>query len=364
MKGFDISKIIPEYLRKIRPYHLGKSVYGADVIRLNRNENLFITLQQQQRVITDAISGFDPRRYGGVYNERIVTAIAKHYNVGSSQVYCGNGSDEIIYLLCKLLLPPRKRAILIQPTFGTYNDAVLAGDGIPEHALLTEDFQLDIDAIKKLVRRDTVLMFLDSPNNPSGNQFPIEDVIDIIDGFHGLVVVDEAYASFSSCSYLGLINEYNNVMILRTFSKDFGFAGLRLGYAFGSPVLISALKTFWQPYNVTTITQEAAVNILKHAEKYKEINTRVIEERKNWIRELDEIPGIRTFPSEANFILFRVDKDPKKVFEALLNKKIIVRDRSDYPRCENCLRVTVAPPRVRRLFISALREVMEDPKIS
>lgn len=360
MHKSELKKLIPSYLEEIKLYQLGKTIPNSDAIRLNRNENLFISREIQNKMLQDILLNFDPRRYGGVYNSHIIDALANHYHISNDQVYCGNGSDELIYLLCKMLLPKQKQALLLEPTFGTYQDAIHAANGTIKKIRLTKNFQINPKSVESSIRSNSVLFFIDSPNNPSGRQFSKEEIQHAVETFPGYVILDEAYAAFAPRNMLKLLENYENLIIIRTFSKDFGFAGLRLGYAFASPTLIQSLKKFWQPYNVTTITQEAAIAILKNAQKYGQINQKVIDARNKWFNELSKIPGVTPYPSDANFILFRVEKPAFSVFDALLEKKIIVRDRSQYPLCKNCLRVTIGPEDIRKTFMAALKEIMKN----
>lgn len=275
------------------------------------------------------------------------------------QLLIGNGSDEILDLIFRAFCTPNKdNVIIMPPTYGMY--AVLAninGVGIKEVAL-TADFQLNTEKILSTVSPNTKAIFFCSPNNPSGNLFKRSDIKQLLNDFDGVVVIDEAYIDFTDePSWLTQSDSYPNLMITQTLSKAFGLAGLRLGIAIGYPSIIKLLHNIKPPYNINTLSQQKAIESLTDIEKVDKQIKELLTERRRVAAYLSELKWVETvFPSDANFLLVRVD-DANKRYEALLTRKVVVRNRTTQTNCENCLRITIGTPKENNQLIEACNKI-------
>lgn len=275
------------------------------------------------------------------------------------QLLIGNGSDEILDLIFRAFCTPNKdNVIIMPPTYGMY--AVLAninGVGIKEVAL-TADFQLNTEKILSTVSPNTKAIFFCSPNNPSGNLFKRSDIKQLLNDFDGVVVIDEAYIDFTDePSWLTQSDSYPNLMITQTLSKAFGLAGLRLGIAIGHPSIIKLLHNIKPPYNINTLSQQKAIESLTDIEKVDKQIKELLTERRRVAAYLSELKWVETvFPSDANFLLVRVD-DANKRYEALLTRKVVVRNRTTQTNCENCLRITIGTPKENNQLIEACNKI-------
>jgi histidinol-phosphate aminotransferase len=223
---------------------------------------------------------------------------------------------------------------------------------------LTKDFDLDVEAVLKAITADTKLIFLCSPNNPTANLLSRERIMNVLDHFKGIVVLDEAYIDFSkSESFTHMLPVYPNLVVLQTFSKAWGLAGLRLGMAFASKEIIHILNKIKYPYNVNTQTQEIVLNAMQDTKKKDSAVKEIIEQRKALEKDLMKLSITEIiYPSDANFLLVRV-KDAPGTYKYLMNKKIVVRDRSKVTLCKNCIRITVGTPEENKNLISALKKI-------
>jgi histidinol-phosphate aminotransferase len=229
--------------------------------------------------------------------------------------------------------------------------------------LLNRDFSLDVDALLKKADKDTRLLFVCSPNNPTGNQFRESDIKRLLQEFKGVVVVDEAYVDFAPCSVLNWTRDYDNLAVLRSFSKAFGLAGLRLGYIVASKSIVEYVKRVIGPFNVNSVTQQAIALALQKWSYFKEQIDRVVDEREWLIKNLQQIDGVEPYPSAANFILFKVTKGnltSAEVAERMENMNVLVKDRGHLPLLENCIRVTVGTRNMNESFLSTLKTSLEE----
>ncbi len=276
-----------------------------------------------------------------------------------NQLLIGNGSDEILDLLFRAFCTPnRDNVVLMPPTYGMY--AVLAninGVGIKE-VPLTADFQLEPEKILATVDSNTKAIFFCSPNNPSGNVFKTEAIEKLLDGFGGLVVIDEAYIDFTTTSsWLDKLDAYPNLIVTQTLSKAFGLAGLRLGIAIAHPSIIQLLHNIKPPYNINTLSQQQAIEALSDIEKVSIQITELLAERNRVAAYLNELDWVETvFPSDANFLLIRVD-DANKRYDALLAQKVVVRNRSTQTNCENTLRISIGTPAENNELMAACNTI-------
>ena len=271
-------------------------------------------------------------------------------------IFLGNGSDEGIDILFRVLCEPgRDNVITIDPTYGMY--AVCAEiNGVERRSVfLNSDFSLDPDAVLAAVDEATRLIFLCSPNNPTSNSLEREAVLKIIDGVNCMVVVDEAYIDFSQGpGLLSLLKEKPNLVLLQTLSKAWGLAGIRLGMLFAHPDLVGYISRVKYPYNVNQLTIDAAQKGLDDKVQRSLWIEEILEERSRMATQLESLPFVtEVYPSDANFLLIKVE-DPSAVYQFLMNKGIIIRDRSSVPLCEGCLRITIGSKEENRALIFAL----------
>jgi len=285
------------------------------------------------------------------------TRIAQLKGISRDQIFLGNGSDEGIDVIFRVLCEPgRDNVITVDPTYGMYG-VCASINGVDRHSvLLNKDFSLDPDAVLTAVDEHTKLIFLCSPNNPTSNSLDREAILKIIDQVNCMVVVDEAYIDFSQdAGLLSLLDGKKNLVVLQTLSKAWGFAGIRLGMLFAHPELVEFLSRVKYPYNINSLTLDAALKGLKNTEQSSKWIREILEERGSLVKQLESLPFIKkVHPSDANFLLIQVE-DPSAVYDFLMAKGIIIRDRSTVPLCEGCLRITIGTSEENRALITALK---------
>ncbi|HWL00051.1 MAG TPA: histidinol-phosphate transaminase, partial [Parapedobacter sp.] len=276
--------------------------------------------------------------------------------VPARNMFLGNGSDEAIDILFRAFCRPGvDNVILVPPTYGMYEVSANINDVAVKRVNLTADFQLNLEGIAEAIDSNTRIIFLCSPNNPTGNSLHREDVETVLANFDGLVVIDEAYINYSrQKTFIQELTEYSNLVILQTLSKAWGLAALRLGMAFASEEIIEVFNKIKPPYNINQATQELALTALDRVDQVNEwIKTTVSEREKlsDNLRSFDFVAHV--YPSDANFILVKTN-DPRTLYEYLVGESIIVRDRSKVELCAGCLRLTVGTPEENALLVTAL----------
>ena len=279
-------------------------------------------------------------------------------NIPAKNIFLGNGSDEPIDLLIRAFCEPAKENLVtINPTYGMYRVAADTNDVEVITVSLTPDFELQANALLKAVNKNTKLIFLCSPNNPSGNSLDRSEMRKVVDGFDGLVVVDEAYIDFAQGkSLLTEIDNYPNLVVLQTFSKAWGMAGIRLGMAFASTEIIGVLNKIKYPYNLNILTQQKALELLENEEQVNVWVKKLIEEREKMAKYLSKLHFVnKVYPSDANFLLVAM-KDARAIYNYLVESGIIVRDRSKVHLCENSLRITIGTMEEDNVLIQALKD--------
>lgn len=296
-------------------------------------------------------------RYPDPAQGKLKERIARIKGVEYDSIFLGNGSDEPIDLLIRAFCEPAVDNILsIDPSYGMYQVAADINNVACRKVRLNDDFSLHAGALLEAVNKNTKLIFLCSPNNPTGNILHREEIHRVIEGFEGLVVLDEAYIDFAaSPSFTREIHRYPNLVVLQTLSKAWGAAGIRLGMAFASPAIIALLSKIKYPYNINQLTQEYALKVLSREEAVKGELLEILNERALIETALLELPYVKQiYPSDANFILMRVD-DADGTYQYLVNKGIVVRNRNTVTLCEGCLRITVGTPKQNDLLLKALQ---------
>ena len=287
--------------------------------------------------------------------------IAPVKKVKPEQIFLGNGSDEAIDLLFRAFCRPDiDNVVAIHPTYGMYQVCADINDVEYRKVLLDEKFQFKAEDLLRASDENTKLIFLCSPNNPTGNNLDAKEIITLLREFQGIVIVDEAYIDFSTQpSFIGILDEYPNLVILQTFSKAWGCAAIRLGMAFASPDIIGIFSKIKYPYNINLLTQQEALRMMqRHYEVQRWIST-LLEERARLIQAFTQLPCCKkVFPTDANFFLTRVS-NAKAIYDYLVDQGIIVRNRSNITRCEDCLRITVGTRPENDALLEALRNYTE-----
>lgn len=338
----NLQNLIRKNILAMKPYSSARDEFsGEAMVFLDANENPF---------------NQPYNRYPDPLQRELKARIAQIRNVPASSIFLGNGSDEPIDLLIRAFCEPSQDNIIqMEPTYGMYQVAASINDVKVVKVPLLSDFSLDADAILESVTPGSKMVFLCSPNNPTGNSLDPESVLKILREFRGLVVVDEAYIDFDpGSSLLPRLGEFDNLVILQTLSKAWGMAGIRLGMAFSSPEITGVLNKIKYPYNINMLTQQKALELLGNTvEKDQWVNT-LLQERKILAEKLEEIPYVRkVWPSDANFILVTM-KNARKTYEYLVDQGIIVRDRSRILLCDESLRITVGSESENEALLSAL----------
>lgn len=344
---FNIEKLVRENVKKLKPYSSARDEFKdfkKEMIFLDANENPF----------NNGVNRYpDPQQW------ELKTVLAQKKGVAKEHLLLGNGSDEVLDLLYRAFCEPGKdNVITLPPTYGMYK--VLADINAIENkeVLLTADFQPDIDAVKSCIDQHTKLLFICSPNNPTGNSFDENLIEDILAFFKGLVIVDEAYIDFSPReSWLKRLQEFPNLIVTQTLSKAYGMAGIRLGICYASKEIVRILNKIKAPYNVNELTQKKAVERILNREIMKHEISSIIKERNKLLKVLLKINFIlKVYSSDANFILVKVD-DANRRYVELLDEGIVIRNRSTQPLCEETLRFTVGTPNENEKLIKVLQKI-------
>jgi len=350
--GYRVGRTVESLAREL-------GIEPSEVVKLNSNENFFVPGELVTALLKEVAAETDPRLYPPREEElRLKAALGEYVGLPPECVAIGSGSDQLIELITNLFVERGEEVLSVAPTFPMYRFfAVLKGARYVE-ARLREDFSLDTEGLSALTTSRTRLCFLCSPNNPTGNQFGVEEVRSVVEGFPGLVVVDEAYVEFARHSVVSLVEKFENLVVLRTFSKAFGLAGLRLGYMVSNPGLARTLSERAQaPYTVDRIALRMGLRMLENLEVVKEGVERLKRERGRLTRELNAIGQVTAFDSQANFVLFQTPKGSEEVHQALLKRGILVRDFGRVLHLDGCLRATVGLPAMDDRLLAALREI-------
>lgn len=340
---FNINTIIRKNIKELIPYSSARDEFtGEASIWLDANENPYDTKLN---------------RYPDPYQREMKKAVAKNKKIETTKIFIGNGSDEIIDLLIRAFCEPKEDKILsFPPSYGMYKVSAKINDIEMIELPLRDSFELPgIEAIKKNIAT-VKLIFICSPNNPTGNVYSLNVIKEIADNVQGLVVVDEAYIDFSdSESAISLLNDTPNVVVLQTMSKAYGLAGLRLGLGFASEEIIAVLNKIKPPYNVNTLSQNKGLEILQNQEKINQQIKEIKVQRKVLIDALQEIKSVKkVYPTESNFILVEFE-NAETIFADLQKKGIVVRNRTS--QIKGCLRITVGTPEQNKIVINSLKEL-------
>ena len=346
--NIDINKLVRENIKKLKPYSSARSEFsGMARVFLDANENSYGSPLTKWY-----------NRYPDPLQWDVKKKISTIKNVPAENMLLGNGSDECIDLLIRAFCNPQEDSILIcPPTYGMYEVYANINDVKVIEVPLLPDFSLNLEGIEAAIEEKTKIIFICSPNNPTGNSIEREDVEIILNNFEGLVVVDEAYINYSrQRSFVSELKEYPNLVVMQTFSKAWGLAALRLGITFASEEIIGVLNKIKPPYNINQSTQDLVLKALENLEDVNAMIKETVRERGELVKKLAELPFVqKIYPSDANFILVRVD-DANKVYDYLKNRGIIVRNRNNVILCEGCLRITVGTEKENNELVEVLKQ--------
>jgi histidinol-phosphate aminotransferase len=347
MKGFDIDLIVRENVKGLKPYSSARDEYvanGTEMVFLDANENPFEN---------------GVNRYPDPQQRNLKSVLALRLGTDTDHLLLGNGSDEVLDLLFRAFCEPKTdNVITLPPTYGMYQ--VLAGINDIENreVVLSRDFQPDVDQILKTIDGHTKLIFLCSPNNPTANSFDAVKIEALLNNFNGLVIIDEAYVDFApNESWILRLADFPNLVVAQTLSKAYGLAGIRLGICAASPKIIKVLNKIKPPYNVNELTQQRALDRISKTELVKTEVAELLHQRtllESALRQFRFVEHV--YPSDSNFILVKVDNAEKR-YQQLLQKGIVVRNRSSQPLCSNSLRFTVGTPEENQKLKAVLNSI-------
>jgi|TARA_B110000211_G_scaffold81299_1_gene95213 histidinol-phosphate aminotransferase len=339
----NLNNLIRKNIKAMKPYSSARDEFKdlkADMVFLDANENPFETTLN---------------RYPDPQQTALKELISKQKELPINQVLLGNGSDEVLDLIVRAFCEPNQDSILtLPPTYGMYG--VLAQLNSIENieVPLGKDFNINVDQVLKQLKPSTKLLFICSPNNPSGNIMDVNAVTRLLKAFDGLVVIDEAYIDFTTIeSWTQRLNTFPNLMVTQTLSKAYGLAGIRLGTCYASKEIIAVLNKIKPPYNINSLTQQAAIEALQNNEVSEQVSS-ILREREKLANALASCFFVKKiYPSDANFILIKVD-DANKRYDELLRHGIVIRNRTTQLGCENCLRISLGTPAENKQLLTLL----------
>ncbi len=348
--NLKIQELLRDNIRDLTPYRSARDDFHEGLL-LDANEN---SLGSPIR------NSLNLHRYPSPKQDELRKKIAKWRNVDFENIFLGVGSDEPIDLLIRMFCEPGKDSIIITPpTYGMYRVAANINNVKVKEVLLTNTFQLQVDEVLNSSDTDTKILFLCSPNNPTANNLKVVDILKLISSFRGIVVVDEAYIDFSKQESMAeLVQQYPNLVVLQTFSKSFGLAGIRLGISIANQEIIDVMLKVKAPYNINKLTAECALKAFDQLPLVKFNIEKIVEERKYVAEQLSYAETVSVvYPSDANFLLFKIN-DAFNIYKKLAEKGVIVRFRGNEPLCEDCLRVTIGMPDENKHFLRTLKMIL------
>ena len=343
---FDLNRILRKHLKNMVPYSSARDEFsGKANIYLDANENALGSTTSEAY-----------NRYPDPYQNLVKERLANLKGLASEQIFLGNGSDEAIDLLIRAFCEPKEDNLMIfPPTYGMYKVSATINNVEVVQVPLKTDFNIDEDQVFESITPNTKLLFVCNPNNPTGNSLDEKPIINLLERFSGCVVIDEAYIDFAQHeSFTRYLRQYQNLVVLQTFSKAWGLAALRLGMAFADTSVINVLNKIKPPYNINGLTQQKALEALSDESLKNQMVGTILAEREKLINRLSKLEMVdHIYPSDANFVLVKVDK-PKDVYRYLLQESVVVRDRSTVHLCEGCLRFTVGTNDENNILIEKL----------
>ena len=345
---FNINNILRANIKNLTPYSSARDEFkGEASVFLDANENAFGSPLEQQY-----------NRYPDPLQHKVKLRLSEIKGVPARNIFLGNGSDEAIDVLFRCFCNPGvDNVILVPPTYGMYEVSANINDIAIKRVPLTEEYQLNLEGIAEAIDEHTKLIFICSPNNPTGNSMNRDDVETLLANSSGIVVVDEAYINFSrQKTFIQELTEYANLVVLQTLSKAWGLAGLRVGMAFASEEIIEVMNKVKPPYNINEASQQLALEALQNIDQVNSWIKEILLQRDKLVLELKNFDFVLDiYPSDANFILVKTT-DPKGIYNFLVERGIIVRDRSKVELCEGSLRITVGTPEENTILLQSLKD--------
>lgn len=345
---FNLEKLVRKNIQSLKPYSSARHEFtGKASIFLDANENAYGSPLERDSY----------NRYPDPLQWQVKFALTKIKGVPAENIFIGTGSDEVIDLAFRIFCNPGvDNVIVCPPTYGMYQVSADINDVAIKKVNLTKDFQLDVEGILDAVDEHTKLLFICSPNNPTGNNMNREDVELLLNNFPGIVIIDEAYINYSKQkTFIQELTEYPNLIVMQTLSKAWGLAALRLGLAYASMDIVDIYNKTKPPYNVNEASQQLALQALQNTEQVNNWIKEVVLEREKLTQQLNGLSFIeKIYPSDANFFLMKVN-DADKLYNYLTDNEIVVRNRTKEVMCENCLRITVGTPAENFLLIQTLK---------
>jgi len=345
--NFDLKNIIRPTIMALKPYSSARDEFQGvtdNMVFLDANENPFEN---------------GVNRYPDPQQGKLKSVISQIKGISTKNILLGNGSDEVLDLIYRAFCEPNQdNVIILPPTYGMYEVLANLNAIAIKKVNLTEDFQPKVNVILDIVDKNSKVLFICSPNNPSGNSFTTKAIEELVSKFQGIVVIDEAYIDFSNeKSWISKLDNYPNLIVTQTLSKAYGMAGIRLGICYAPTEIISVLNTIKPPYNINELTQKKAIEMLNIKDLANNQIKAILKERGVLISELKTVSYIsKIYPSDANFVLVKVD-DANKRYNQLLEKGIVIRNRTTQPGCENTLRLTVGTSEENQILIRTLKSI-------
>ena len=347
-RQFDINTILRENIKRIKPYSSARDEFTGEAnVFLDANENPL-----------GSVGGTQNNRYPDPYQRKLKSVISKIKDISVEHIFLGNGSDEAIDLLYKSFCRPGiDAAILISPSYGMYKVSADVNEITIHEVSLDSNYQPIAETLINHNFENVKLLFLCSPNNPTGNLLDRKIVYEILNKFNGMVVIDEAYIDFSKeISWISELKNYPNLVILQTLSKAWGLANLRIGMLFASNELIQVLNKIKLPYNISGLAQEYAINALSKQDDKAAMVAEILVQRSFLLNELKTVPCVlHIYPTDANFVLVKTT-NPDAIYDYLTDKKIVVRNRNRIHLCEGSLRITIGTKEENEALLNALRK--------
>lgn len=342
----ELDKLLRNNIKALKPYSSARDEFSGEAeVFLDANENPF---------------NAPYNRYPDPLQWTLKAKISAIKNIAPEKIFLGNGSDEPIDIIFRAFCEPGvDNVVTIDPTYGMYQVAADINNVEVRKVRLNEDYGFSAQKLLDAANLYTKAIFICSPNNPTANLLEKGEIEKLLNGFDGLVVVDEAYIDFSpESSLLPELDKYPNLIILQTFSKAWGMAGIRLGMAFAEPEIIKVFNKIKYPYNINILTQQKAMELLDNLQEKEEWVKIILDERAKMVKKLFKLPFVQViYPSDANFILVKMH-DARGIYEYLTEQKIIVRDRSKVALCDDCLRITIGSPEENKKLRRALKELI------
>lgn len=343
----NIQNLIRPTIKALKPYSSARDEFHGvtdNMVFLDANENPFEN---------------GVNRYPDPQQVKLKSVLSEIKGISTKNILLGNGSDEVLDLIYRAFCEPNQdNVIILPPTYGMYEVLANLNAIALKKVNLTEDFQPKVEAILNTANSNSKLLFICSPNNPSGNSFNSKAIEDLVKNFKGIVVIDEAYIDFSTeKSWLARLNEFPNLIVTQTLSKAYAMAGIRLGICYASKEIITVLNTIKPPYNINELTQKKAIELLSIKDLASNQINAILKEREAMIAKLQSVTYIsKIVPSDANFVLVTVD-DANKRYDQLIKKGIVIRNRTTQPGCENTLRLTVGTSKENEILIKTLLSI-------